>query len=188
LLPQAAAQRFEAAMNMHVGKTASFKLLRLQSTQTVDAVAAAHGGSAAQLRTLNNIPAGMKPVSGSVLLVPAVLPAGVRADGPMVASATMQTTPDVVRVRVPARPRESAVDLSRRCGVSSQDVMAWNAIRSKAMRAKLAKGAQLTVWLARESPGPCAAIHAAGGVKTLQPLRTALLVHASSTRARPDSR
>ena len=159
LLPEAAARRFEAAQAEHQGKTASYKLVRLTQTQPVDAIAQAHGASAASVRAANDIPRGMKPMQGSVLLLPAAVPAGTVADGALVAHAELATAADVVQLKAHARRGESPQALARRCAVPVVHLVSWNGWGGWSAR-RLAKplgaGTALTLWVQRESPGPCA--------------------------------
>jgi membrane-bound lytic murein transglycosylase D len=158
LMPEPAARRFTAAQAAHEGRTASFKVVRLQRTQPVESIARAFGATAADVRAFNDIPRGTKPVLGSVLLLPAAVPEGTRAGAALVADAQLTTVADVVRLQVPARKGETPQRLARRCGVNAASLAGWNRLSRQQMRRPLPAGRTWTLWVQREAPGACARV------------------------------
>jgi membrane-bound lytic murein transglycosylase D len=168
LLPEDAAERFLQAQARHAGRTASWSVVRLDRTQPVDAIAAAHAASSATVRAVNQIPRGTKPVAGSVLLLPVAPAAGTRTSDDVVASASLKVAADTVQVHIQARPRETAADLARRAGVAVADLLGWNGLGAKSARKRLPAGKWLVLWVIRE--------------------RAAAFPSRSDTKARPTAR
>lgn len=150
LMPEDAARRFEAGQATHRGTTASWSVVRLPATKHVDAIAAAYGAQANAVREANDIPRGMKPVAGSVLLLPVAAAPGARADDAVVASAQMGVVADLVKVQTRARVKETLADVARRCAVDLPALAHWNQIGRKRWTAKLKSGTALALWVQRE--------------------------------------
>lgn len=153
LLPQDAASRFEKALAAHTGKTASWSVQRLRSTQPVDSIAARAGVTAAAVRAANDIPRGHKPLAGSTLLLPVAAPVGSRVSEEVVAAASLQTAPDVVKVQAKARAKETLAEAARRLAVDVNKLAQWNAVGAKRIKQPLAAGRYLTLWVPRERAG-----------------------------------
>jgi len=150
LMPDDAARRFEAAMAAHQGKLSNWSVIKLTSTRPVEAIASQHGTSAAAVREANGITRGMKPLAGSVLLLPVAPQAGSRADEATVATAGLALAPDVVRVTTTARHDESLAQVARRVGVDTRALAAWNRIGPKKPGVRLREGLHLQLWVPRE--------------------------------------
>jgi len=150
LLPQVAGARLQAALAAHPGKTASWSVQKLAHTQHVEAIAARLGTSASAVRAANDIPHGMKPMAGSALLLPIAAPAGSQTHAELVASASLQTTPDIVQVYTQARARETLADVARRSAVSLAQLAQWNTIAMKRVHQRLSLGKALRLWVQRE--------------------------------------
>jgi membrane-bound lytic murein transglycosylase D len=150
LLPQDAASRLEAALAAHTGRTASWSVQKLEHTQHVEAIATRLGTNANAVRAANDIPRGMKPVAGSALLLPIAAAAGSQTHAELVASAYLQTTPDIVKVYTQARPRETLADVAQRSAVAVTQLAQWNAIAVKRANQRLSPGKALTLWVQRE--------------------------------------
>jgi membrane-bound lytic murein transglycosylase D len=150
LLPQDAGTRLEAALTAHPGKTASWSVQKLDHTQHVEAIAARLGTTANAVRAANDIPRGMKPMAGSALLLPIAAPAGSQTHADLVASASMQTTRDIVKVYTQTRKNETLADVARRCTVALAQLAQWNSMAPKRSKQRLASGKVLTLWVQRE--------------------------------------
>ena len=153
LMPQDAAERFNRAQAAHSGSTASWSVVRLTATRPVDAIAHAYGTHADAVRALNDIPRGMKPVAGSVLLLPVVAAPGTRASDAVVATAQMGMVADLVKVHTAVRRRETLAEVARRCGVPLDALAGWNGIGRPRWQAKLKFGTPLALWVVRERGG-----------------------------------
>lgn len=151
LLPQDAGQRLERALAAHTGKTASWSLQRLPHTLHVEAIAARAGTSASAVREANDIPRGVKPLAGAALLLPIAAPAGSRADADLVATASLQTAPDTVKVYTQARARETLADVALRSSVALPHLAQWNAVPLKRANQKLKPGKTLMLWVLRDN-------------------------------------
>ncbi len=150
LMPQDAARRFEPAQARHSGPTASWSIVKLHSTEALVFLASKFGVSAREVAHVNAIPAGMKPVAGSTLLLPIAAPIGSSADDSSVANAFLNTTPDLVKVALKARAKESLKDVAARVGVGPNQLADWNDIKAKRIGQKLSTGRPLQAWLPRE--------------------------------------
>lgn len=150
LMPAAAAARFQAAQAAHRGAAASWSVVRLPATRAVEQIAVALGASADALRQANRIPPGMKPVVGSVLLLPVAPQGEGRADEATVAQAHLQVVPDLVKVQIRAARHETLADVARRCAVDLPALAGWNDIGRKRWRSRLAPGQTLVIWVLRE--------------------------------------
>ncbi len=150
LLPLNAGIRLETALVAHPGKTASWSVQKLDHTQHVEAIAARLGTTANAVRAANDIPRGMKPMAGSALLLPIAAPAGSQTHADLVASASLQTTPDIVKVYIQAKPRETLADVARRSAVALTQLAQWNVIAVKRANQRLALGKVLMLWVQRE--------------------------------------
>lgn len=150
LMPEAAAQRFERARQAHHGATASWTVLKLPTSRPVEAIAQAYGATPSALRALNDIPRGMKPVAGSVLLLPVTPAAGTRAPDAVVATAQLGVVADLVKVHALSRPRESLADVARRCHVAVDALGGWNGMTPRAWKQRLRPGTALALWVQRE--------------------------------------
>ena len=150
LLPQDAGERLQRALAAHTGKTASWSVQTLKRTQHVEAIAARLGTSAQAVRSANDIPRGMKPMAGSTLLLPIAAPAGSKTDANLVASASMQTTPDIVKVYTRSKARETLADVAQRSKVALHLLAQWNAIAIKRANKPLATGKALALWVQRD--------------------------------------
>lgn len=157
LMPDDAAERFSQRLAGHQGRLANWSVVRLASTKPVDAIAAQHSTTARALREANDIPRGMKPLAGSVLLLPVAPRAGTKADEGVVASAQLTMAPDVVKVRTLVRAGERAADVARRMGVDLRALLRWNGLPAKRAARPLRRGSQLLVWVPRESTATQAA-------------------------------
>ena len=150
LMPEDAARRFERGQSAHRGTTSTWSVVRLPATKHVDAIAAAYGAQAGAVREANDIPRGMKPVAGSVLLLPVAAAPGARADDAVVATAQMGVVADLVKVQTRARAKETLADVARRCAVDLAALANWNQIGRKRWAAKLKSGTALALWVQRE--------------------------------------
>ena len=150
LMPEDAARRFEQGQTAHRGTTSTWSVVRLPATKHVDAIAAAYGAQAGAVREANDIPRGMKPVAGSVLLLPVAAAPGARADDAVVATAQMGVVADLVKVQTQARAKETLADVARRCAVDLTALANWNQIGRKRWAAKLKSGTSLALWVQRE--------------------------------------
>ncbi len=150
LLPQDAGTRLEAALTAHPGKTASWSVQKLDHTQHVEAIAARLGTTANAVRAANDIPRGMKPMAGSALLLPIAAAAGSQTHADLVVSASLQTTPDIIKVYTQARPRETLADVARRSSVTLAQLAQWNAVPPRRIKQRLALGKVMTLWVQRE--------------------------------------
>ncbi|MBK7000383.1 MAG: transglycosylase SLT domain-containing protein [Rhodoferax sp.] len=153
LLPQDAGARLEAALSAHPGKTANWSVQTLKTTQHVEAIAKQYGISASTIRAVNGISRGMKPVVGSALILPIAAPAGSQANAQVVASAYMQTTPDIVKVYTKAHARETLADVARRSSVTVSQLAQWNDVQPKRFKQRLSAGKVLALWVQREQAG-----------------------------------
>lgn len=169
LMPEDAARRFEAGQAAHRGTTASWSVVRLPATKHVDAIAAAYGAQAGAVREANDIPRGMKPVAGSVLLLPVAASPGARADDAVVATAQMGVVADLVKVQTKARAKETLADVARRCAVDLAALAGWNQIARKRWAAKLKPGATLALWVQRERGGEFAVAVVPAAAKAPKP-------------------
>ena len=78
------------------------------------------------LRTLNNVGPGVKPAAGSMLLVPRDGNDPQRVDAALVASAHKQWVPELVRITIKPRARETLAQLARRMDVPLASLLRWN--------------------------------------------------------------
>jgi membrane-bound lytic murein transglycosylase D len=122
-------------------------------TQPVDSIAARAGVTAAAVRAANDIPRGHKPLAGSTLLLPVAAPVGSRVSEEVVAAASLQTAPDVVKVQAKARAKETLAEAARRLAVDVNKLAQWNAVGAKRIKQPLAAGRYLTLWVPRERAG-----------------------------------
>ena len=126
LLPLAAAERFEAAAAQHRGPWASWTVVRNAGHSGLSQLASLHGTSVQALRSLNNVGPGMKPAAGSVLLVPRDGNDPQRVDTALVASAQRHWVPELVRIAIKPRARETLVQLAQRMDVPLASLQRWN--------------------------------------------------------------
>lgn len=171
LLPQDASTRLERALAAHTGKTASWTVHTLAATQPLETLAARHGASVVALREANGIPAGMKPVAGSTLLLPVAAAPGSQTHAQVVASAQLSTTPDVVQVYTQARAKETPADVARRSGVSLAQLAQWNGLAGKRLSQRLPAGKVLSLWVMRGREGGFLASAPVTKVVQAKPLR-----------------
>ena len=150
LLPLDAGMRLDSALAKHTGKTASWSVHKLDRTQPLEAIAARWGVSQQALREANSIPRGMKPMAGSAMLLPVAAPAGSQVSAELVASASLQTTPDIVKVYTTARAGETLASVAKRTGVDVARLAQWNDIPLKRAKQKLKTGKALALWVQRE--------------------------------------
>lgn len=164
-MPPEAAERFDLALAAHPGRLASWSILRLSATEPLEHIAQRHGLAEDVLRRANNIPRGMKPLAGSVLLLPIAPRDGTSADHVTVAGAGLALAPDTLRVDIPARKGETLARIAQRCGVSAVDLGRWN---NMAFGSRLRKGQVLIIWVARDKAGPLlAAARSVAGANAL---------------------
>ena len=95
----------------------------------------------------------MKPVAGSALLLPVAAAPGSQTHAQVVASAQLQTTPDVVQVYTQARARETPADVARRSGVALAQLAQWNGFAGKRLSQRLPAGKVLSLWVMRGREG-----------------------------------
>lgn len=126
LLPLAAAERFEAAAAQHRGPWASWTVVRNSGHSGLSQLASLHGTSVQALRSLNNVGPGMKPAAGSVLLVPRDGNDPQRVDTALVASAQRHWVPELVRIAIKPRARETLAQLAQRMDVPLASLQRWN--------------------------------------------------------------
>lgn len=150
LMPATAAERLSGALAQHRGALATWSVVKLQDTRPVEAIAAQHGASAASLREANGISRGLKPVAGSVLLVPVAPASGSATAEAVVATADLQLTADLVKVKTQVRRKESLVDVARRCGVSLSSLAGWNGLAAGKAKQRLREGTVLSLWVLRD--------------------------------------
>ncbi|MBL8473606.1 MAG: transglycosylase SLT domain-containing protein [Rhodocyclaceae bacterium] len=189
LLPQDSAARLKQRLASHKGPSTSWSVVKLNATAPVADIAAAHGVSATVVRDVNNIPAGKKPVAGSVLLLPVAAPAGTRAAEALVARASFDLAPDLVLVRTRARKGETLAALARRTHVDASQLAAWNELSGPRARRPLRPGQTLALWVVRERAGEFPALAAAdpGRAKVTRTTARTTTV-ARNTRARGAAR
>lgn len=126
LLPLAAAERFDAAVAIHPGPWASWTVVRTSGNANLSQLANQHGTSVQTLRSANNVAPGLKPAGGSVLLVPRDGNDPQRVDAALVASAHKQWVPELVRIAIKPRARETLAQLARRMDVPLASLLRWN--------------------------------------------------------------
>ena len=149
-LPPEAAERFDQALSDHAGRLASWSIYRLPQTEAVDSIARRYGLSLAEVRAANAIPPGMKPIAGSVLLLPMAARDGIPADPATIASASLSLAPDIVRGSTRVRKGENLAAIARRCDVDLADLTRWNHLGGKA---RVRGGQSLVLWVGRERAG-----------------------------------
>jgi len=149
-LPPEAAERFDQALSDHSGRLASWSIYRLPQTEAVDSIARRYGLSLAEVRAANAIPPGMKPIAGSVLLLPMAARDGIPADPATIASASLSLAPDIVRGSTRVRKGENLAAIARRCDVDLADLTRWNHLGGKA---RVRGGQSLVLWVGRERAG-----------------------------------
>lgn len=126
LLPFDAAERFVARQNGHIGRRAGWTAITLGGSKRVESIAAQHGVTPRLIRDTNGIPAGMKPVAGSTLLVPVSRDAWRSVDAVTVANASLSFVPDVVQVKLRARKGDTLAALARRSLFDVAELARWN--------------------------------------------------------------
>ena len=89
-------------------------------------------------------------MAGSTLLLPIAAPAGSKTDANLVASASMQTTPDIVKVYTRSKARETLADVAQRSKVAVHLLAQWNSIAIKRAHKPLATGKALALWVQRD--------------------------------------
>lgn len=98
LLPAETAEQFEAAAQAHRGPWSSWTVVRTQGHAKLKQLASQYGTTPEQLRQANGGAAGMKPTTGSALLVPRTGASPAKTDAALVATAQRQWVPEVVRI------------------------------------------------------------------------------------------
>jgi RNA 3'-terminal phosphate cyclase len=86
-------------------------------------------------------------------LLPVAAPAGSQTSAALVASASVLTTPDIVKVYSQAKARETLADVARRSAMALSQVAQWNGIAPKRVNQRLSTGKVLTLWVQRERAG-----------------------------------
>lgn len=149
LLPADAAERFEAAAQAHRGPWSSWTVVRTQGHAKLNQLASQYGTTPEQLRQANGGTPGLKPTAGSVLLVPRTGASPARADATLVATAQRQWVPEVVRITVKPRPKETLAQLAKRLQVPLASVSGWNPglVASKPLK----KGSKVVLMVAYET-------------------------------------
>lgn len=147
LLSAQAAERFLAAARQHRGPWASWTVVRTQGNAKLQDLARQYGTTAERLREVNGGTAGHKPTPGSAMLVPNK---GnykqVSAD--LVAVAQRQWVPEVVRISIKARPKESLAQLAKRMRIGLPLLVSWNP--GLAANKPIKKGARVVLLVAPE--------------------------------------
>lgn len=149
LLPAEAADRFEAAAQTHKGPWSSWTVVRTQGHAKLNQLASHFGTTIQQLREANGGTPGLKPAAGSVLLVPRTGASPARADASLVASAQRQWVPEVVRITVTPRVKETLPELARRLHVPVASLSHWNP--GLATSKPLKKGSKVVLMMAYEA-------------------------------------
>lgn len=126
LLPIEAAERFEAVLPLYQDNLASWSVRTLRGGARIESLANQYRVEPAQLRSVNNIPAGMRLAAGSTILVPATAPEQTEASEEVIARAALYLVPDVVRITVRARRGETPRALAIRLGVPLDRLRVWN--------------------------------------------------------------
>ena len=127
LLPQEAAERFDARLSAHVGPLASWTVVRLEPDARIETLAAKSGISLGQLRRVNGIPPQMRPVAGSSLIVPKLRGSADRqVSGELVESAHLTLRPELTRIVVTVHRKETLSRIANRLGVKTADLVRWN--------------------------------------------------------------
>lgn len=146
LLSDGAAARFTSGLRLHTGPTSSWKLVRVDGHHTVANIANARGISADLIRQVNHIPKGMKPTSGSTLLLPAGMGgAEERVSQDQVESAHRQLVPEVVRVWLKASRNDTLATIAARLSLPAKQLAAWNPKLAKIRRLRTGQRVLLLV-------------------------------------------
>lgn len=150
LLPIEAAERLSPALAAHQGPMASWKPVQTQGHATVLQLALLHRTSEQTLRQANAIPVGQKPGPGSTLLVPggALSDLHQRVDEQLIASARQHLLPEVVRLWLHARRRDTLTLIAKRIDISLASLIRWNPQVPPARSIKM--GTQVMVMIAPE--------------------------------------
>lgn len=168
LLPAEAAERFEAAAQAHRGSWSSWTVVRTQGRAKLNQLANQYGTTPERLRQANGGTPGLKPTAGSVLLVPRTANSPAKADATLVATAQRQWVPEVVRITVKPRSKETLAQLAKRLQVPLASLSGWNPglVASKPLK----KGSKVVLMVAPEdvaqwqsAPGKRTAANAARG-------------------------
>ncbi|MCS6765987.1 MAG: transglycosylase SLT domain-containing protein [Candidatus Protistobacter heckmanni] len=158
LLPFENAEKFETNLARYEKPLASWTAMRVSSRESVEAVAARIGVSAATLREVNSIPKGMRLRSGSTLLVPRGRKATEDISVLVADNAQLSIEPDVPdtrRVTVRTRKGGTVSKIAARYGVSAEKLRAWNKLTGEA----LAPGKTLTLFVPNKKGGKAKTHH-----------------------------
>lgn len=125
LVPVEREASFIAAMQRHSGPRASWTAVTLPRRMAPEALAQQFGGSAEQLRAVNNIPRLHLVSAGSTVLVPRGQAApDIPAEA--AASAHFATLPALQTIQLPHKKRDSWPQWAQRAGVSPRQLRSWN--------------------------------------------------------------
>lgn len=136
LIPADKADVFNANLNALEAPLVTWQLYRLERNERIESVAARFGTTAAQLRVVNGVSAGQKLKAGSSLLVPVSGARSAQARPAKINSADFQPPEVVVEPRTHrAHKGDTLRGIAARYGVTIQQLMTWNRMRTASVRA-----------------------------------------------------
>lgn len=135
LIPADKADVFNANLNALETPLVSWQLYRLERNERIETIAARFGTTAAQLKVVNGVSAGQKLKAGSTLLVPISGARSAQASPAKLNSTDFQPPEVVVEPRTHrAHKGETLRGIAARYGVTIQQLMTWNRMRTASVR------------------------------------------------------